>query len=90
MAEVEENVHVDDPAAESDGDSSADSLDAFQVGESVVIREDFHSKYFQGRHGTIAGPARKGGTAHPVWPVKIDAPPHEIVIMGKYLRRPGK
>lgn len=87
MAEVEENQSAA-PAPEGGGD--ADKADAFSVGEPVIIREDFHSRYFQGRRGTIAGPARKGGVAEPLWPVKIDAPPYEIVIMGKYLRRPGK
>ena len=60
----------------------------FEVGEHVVIREDFHSKYFQGLHGTIAGPPVKGGTALTLWPVKIDVKPYQTVIAGKYLRRP--
>ncbi len=87
MAEVEENI-TEEPAANG-GDESADSLDAFQVGEQVIIREDFHSKYYQGRRGTIAGPARKGGVSQPLWPLKIDVHPYEIVIMGKYLQRLG-
>lgn len=86
MAKVEETQSA---APASKGDDAAALKDEFQVGEPVIIREDFHSKYFQGRKGTIAGPARKGGVAAPLWPVKIDAPPYEIVIMGKYLRRPG-
>lgn len=87
MAEVEEGVSTS--TASQGADEAADSPDAFQVGEPVVIREDFHSRYFQGRRGTIAGPARKGGVSYLLWPVKLDVPPYEIVIMGKYLRRPA-
>lgn len=60
----------------------------FEVGEAVIIREDFHSKYFRGLHGTIAGPPRKGGTALPLWPVKLAVPPYETLMAAKYLRRP--
>lgn len=62
----------------------------FEVGESVVIREDFHSKYFQGLHATIAGPVRKGGTPQALWPLKIDVAPYQTVMAGKYLRRPSE
>jgi|GEM_PF-5458658 len=89
MAEVEEGTSAAEKDAAEESEP-AGSFDEFQVGEQVVIVEDFHSKYYQGRRGTIAGPARKGGTAHPLWPLKLDVPPYEIVMMGKYLRRAGK
>lgn len=62
----------------------------FEVGERVVIREDFHSKYFQGLPATIAGPARKGGADALLWPLKLEVEPHEMLIHGKYLRRPDE
>lgn len=65
----------------------ADSEETFEVGETVVIRDDFHSPYYRGMHATIAGPARKAGPAKPVWPLKLEKPPFEIAMHGKYLVR---
>lgn len=64
-----------------------DGADEFEVGEAVVIREDFHSKSFRGVEGTIEGPARKGGTEMPLWPVKIGVEPRRLLLHAKYLRR---
>lgn len=58
----------------------------FQVGDVVVVRSDFHSKYYRNLTGTITGEAIKGGTADPLWPVKIDVPPYKLKIAGKYLQ----
>lgn len=75
-------------AKEQEGAKEQPDEPSFAVGDPVVIREDFHSKYFQGLHGTIAGPPREGGTPLPLWPVKLDVPPYETLMAAKYLRRP--
>lgn len=64
-----------------------DAADEFEVGEAVVIREDFHSKSFRGVAGTIEGPAVKGGPDLPLWPVKIPVEPYRLMLHAKYLRR---
>lgn len=58
----------------------------FNVGDVVVVRQDFHSKYYRGMTGVIEGEAEKGGTAEMLWPVKIDVTPYRIYISGKYLQ----
>lgn len=68
-------------------EENAEAEESFEVGESVVIREDFHSAYYRGMHATIAGPARKAGPSKPVWPLKLEKPPYEIAMHGKYLIR---
>ena len=82
------SVADDNEATTSPHEEQVGSETQFSVGERVVVREDYHSKYFQGIEGRISGPARKGGTADPLWPVQIDITPHQIVIPGKYLRLP--
>lgn len=59
----------------------------FELNELVIIREDFHSKYFQGLRATIASPSRKGRNGETLWTLKLEKPPHEMVIAGKYLRK---
>lgn len=74
-------------ALDQEKEAQAESEESFEVGERVVIREDFHSAYFRGLEATIAGPARKAGPSKPVWPIKLDVPPYETVMHGKYLMR---
>ncbi len=80
MADENEKLDENEKAVEEEP--------TFEVGETVIVREDFHSKYFQGMRGIISGPARKGGTPQTLWPLKIDVAPYETVMAGKYLRRP--
>lgn len=74
-------------ATKRKAEAEAEPEESFEVGEAVVIREDFHSAYYRGMHATIAGPARKGGSSKLVWPLQIEKPPYAIVMHGKYLMR---
>lgn len=72
----------------SEQNTDAEVAPKFKVGEEVVIREDFHSVYFQGLHAKIAGPSRTAGTGETLWPLRLDVKPFEMVIVEKHLRRP--